>query len=92
MRSWAATAQRVGDLWTRGQLPRVYVEQTLKKARKEVQASARDLSGPAAEVVGQVAGTMGQLQAAVERSDPAEVERLLQRLRALEQNGLQAAS
>ena len=68
VRSWTATAARIGELWAHEQVPTPYARKALKKARDELKDAP------------QAAERIADLRSAVERGERESATRLAREL------------
>lgn len=85
MESWAATAETVGDAWTRGHVPTAYAEQTLKKTQEELHKEADKLrkaqaSSDMQEQLKRLEDTVGRMSEAAKKQDSQTMTQQMQQL------------
>ena len=68
VRSWSATAARIGELWAREEVPTSYARKALEKARDELKDAP------------QAAQRIADLRSAVERGERDKAQRLAREL------------
>lgn len=83
--SWAATAETVGDAWTRGHVPTAYAEQTLKKTQEELHKEADKLRKAQAstdmeEQLKRLEDTVGRMSEAAKKQDSQTMTQQMQQL------------
>lgn len=92
--SWAATAQMVGDAWTRGVVPTAYAKQTLstaqKKLHKETDTLFKSSTDPTQrrtiiQHLQRLESTVSQMSMAVEQGDYIAMAQQLKQLSTQEQ-------
>lgn len=85
--SWAATARMVGEEWQRESVPNAYAAQTLHAARQALQKELNEtgnLDADSRARLQSLTQIVGEMQAAIERSDRQAVAELLNMLDAKE--------
>jgi Asp-tRNA(Asn)/Glu-tRNA(Gln) amidotransferase C subunit len=94
VKSWTATAHRVGDAWTRGDVPTPYVKETLEKTQQELKNETDTLSklsiepsqrATVLEQLKRFEDTVGQMSKVVEQKNPQAMTQQIQQLSIQEQ-------
>lgn len=94
VKSWAATAEMVGDAWIRGNVPKAYAKQTLEKTQEELKNETDTLSklsiessqrDTVLEQLKRLENTVGQMSKAVEQKDQKLIAQQIQQLSLEEQ-------
>ena len=92
--SWAATAHMVGEAWTRGAVPTVYAQQTLKTTQEKLQEQTDTLSKSSIAIkkrqtvlkpLQQLRQTIDQMSIALEKKDRTAIATQLKQLATEEQ-------
>ncbi len=91
VKSWAATAQMLGEAWVQGSVPQVYAKQVLQKTTQELDKEAKTIQKEFADQpqlpqqVQQVQQAVQQMSQAIEQQNPAAIAQPLHQLAATQQ-------
>ncbi|OUC13954.1 MAG: hypothetical protein B0A82_14285 [Alkalinema sp. CACIAM 70d] len=86
-RSWAATAQMVGEAWQQGNVPDRYTQQTLVKSQQEIDKSIQEINTKN-RTLQNLKQTLQEMVTCVEQHDKEKITLSLQQIK-LEQQQIE---